>query len=76
MEGPNRAQIIIKLVAKGLYRLVVTRVLVASHNLGSTPCGSEYFYDLMVFVLLVVDDDSETPMVSSSISSICRPNLR
>jgi hypothetical protein len=60
--------------------LVVTRVPVALQILGLTPRRrSELFHGLTAFVLSVVGDvpvDSETPVVTSSILRICRPNLQ
>lgn len=58
--------------------LVVTRVSVASQILGSSLHGGTTFLGFNDIVLSVVGDtpiDSEVPVVTSSISKICRLSL-
>ena len=59
--------------------LVVAAARAAPEVLGSTSVGSELFQDLTALGLSVVGDvsvDSEAPVVTSSISRICRLSTR
>jgi hypothetical protein len=54
--------------------LLVTRSSIASQVLGLTPCESEFFRTLLSVVGDIAID--ETPVMTSSISRICRFNLQ